>query len=74
MKKPTTIQERARALAQEMVLAGGLRGSQWDGLTALLVTFALSEISLVTVRPPSTNAVDPHAADPGKPTSRDVNS
>jgi hypothetical protein len=41
----TTMAERARALAQEMVLFGHLKGSQWDGLAACLVVFAGSEIA-----------------------------
>lgn len=44
-KKLDTMAERARALAQEMVLFGNLKGSQWDGLAACLVVFAGSEIS-----------------------------
>lgn len=46
-KKPKTMRERARALAQECVLFGKLQGSQWDGLTELFVAFAENEIRLL---------------------------
>jgi hypothetical protein len=46
MKKPKTMRERARALAQESVLFGKMRGSQWDGLTELFVAFAENEMKI----------------------------
>lgn len=45
------MRERARKLAQEMVLFGHLKGTQWDGLTTLLVAFAESEVQRAA--PPS---------------------
>ena len=41
-----TIDERARALAQELVLFGHLKGYQWDGLAMFLKAFAENEMKL----------------------------
>lgn len=49
MKQPKTMRERARALAQECVLFGKMRGSQWEGLTELFVAFAENEIRALGV-------------------------
>jgi hypothetical protein len=55
----TTMAERARALAQEMVIFGHLKGSQWEGLTTLLMAFAESEIARAQSAHGSTTATEP---------------
>jgi hypothetical protein len=61
MKKPKTMRERARALAQECVLFGKLNGSQWDGLAELFVVFAENEIQLLGVEESTPPTAAPEA-------------